>query len=293
MMEYNIVWFEDSKDYVKSYADLLKDHLNNLGFILNLTVREDGSDFLKIIEAKDVDLLLIDRNLPDSKGEAIIEAARKDELYTEAIFYSGVEDASKINKDLEGVFYASRDNLLAKTKKIIELTIKKNLDVSNIRGLFIAETIDATSQMEEIISKILKLSGAEHEFFADSVVQEGFFTEIEKFKIIQRFLKQKIKSLDEKVKGSAEEASLTQLKRDLERVEEEFKNFQTDIIELRNELAHAKKTQGKKNTLTVKNKGRGCYEEKTFDDEKCRKTRESFIKHAQNLQELEKLLDRL
>jgi cell division protein ZapA (FtsZ GTPase activity inhibitor) len=296
-LEYGIAWFEDSKDYVESLEPQFREYLKGLGFDLELTQRADDSDLVEVIKSKDLNLILVDQNLSNQKkGAKLIDAIRDNELYTEVVFYSQYEDFLKeIRKQFEGIFYATRDNLLEKTKKIIDLTIKKNQDISNIRGLFIAETVDATGQMEEIISKILRLGGTQLEFFVDCVVQEEFFTEMAKFKIIQRFLKQKARSLDEKIEKATgtEKADLSQLKTELDEAATQFKSFQTDVIELRNELAHAKKTPGKKNCLTVKNKDRGCYEDKVFNDGKCKGIRESFIKHAQNLGSLGKLLDKL
>jgi len=296
-LQYGIAWFEDSKEYIKSLEPQIRDYLEGLGFDLDLTPRSDDSDFAEVIKNKDLDLILIDQNLSKNrKGAKLIDAIRENELYTEVVFYSQYENfLNEIKQQLEGIYCAKRDDLFEKTKKIINLTIKKNQDISNIRGLFIAETIDATGQMEEIISKILRLSGVELEFFADSVVQEEFFTGFAKFQIILRFLRQKTKSLDQKIQHSTgkEKADLTQLKTDLGKVANEFKNFQTEVIELRNVLAHAKKTPNKKNSLTVRNKERGCYEDKIFDDGECKRIRECFIKHAQNLESLGKLLDRL
>lgn len=296
-LEYGVAWFEDSEEYIESLEPQIREYLKGLGFELNLTQRADDSDLAEVIKSKDLDLILVDQNLSKKqKGAKLIDAIRSNELYTEVVFYSQYENfLDEIRKQFEGVFCTKRDNLLEKTKKIIDLTIKKNQDISNIRGLFIAETIDATGQMEEIISKILRLNGTQLEFFVDSVIQEEFFTEMAKFKIIQRFLKQRAKSLDEKIQKATEteKTGLTQLRAELDKVETQFKKFQTDVIELRNELAHAKKTPNKKNSLSVKNKDRGCYEEKMFDDGKCKAIRESFIKHAQNLESLGKLLDRL
>jgi len=288
MMDYNIVWFEDSKEYVESQRARLKEYLDSLGFVLNLTVREDGSDFLKILEEKDVDLLIIDQNLPGSKGDAIIEAARNNELYTEAIFYSGVEDTKKIELKLEGIFYANREDLLEKTKKIIELTIKKNLDISNIRGLFIAEAIYVTAQMEDIITEILGLSGDAQEFFKDQIVQEEFFTDFAKFQIIHRYLEAKIKSLESRIPSTIGEKNekLTKLREKLKTTDNTLKKFQKEIIEFRNDLAHAKKCTDVKNALMIKNKNTRQYEKKSFDEMECKSIRALFIKHSRNLEEI-------
>lgn len=289
-LEYNIVWFEDAEEYIRSFEPQIRKYLGDLGFELDLTTRPDDSDLTEVMK-KNVDLIMVDDNLGmGKKGVTLVDAIRNNELYTAVVFYSQYDDfLSKIRQQFEGIFYAKRDDLLEKTKTVINLTIKKNQDISNIRGLFIAETIDLTEQVELIISNILKLSGAEKEFFLDSIVQDEFLAGMAKFRIIQRFLNQKIKSLNQKISSSmgSEKSSLTQLKADLDRVAGVFKRFQGDVIYLRNELAHAKKKPGTKNTLIVKNK------EREYDEEKCKQIRGSFIKHSKNLKELEELLGKL
>jgi hypothetical protein len=290
-LKYNIVWFEDSKKYVESLKPRIERHLAELGFEPDISDFKDASNFAKVIEENDPDLILVDQNLADGdKGDQLISAIRNNELYTEVVFYAEVETLPGKTPPLEGVFYATRHDLFEKTKKLIDLTIRKNQDISNMRGLFIAEAIDATEQMEEIISRILKLSGEELDFFTNSVIQDEYIDEISKYKIIQHFLDQKIKSITEKMEASkgSEKALLSQLKTDFESVKKQFDRFQDDVIVLRNKLAHAKRATNKKNTLIIMRHGRPG--EMQFGEEECKKARESFLKHRRNLQQLDSLL---
>lgn len=289
-LEYSIVWFEDSEEYINSLEPQIKEYLKELGFDLDLKRISGDINITEVITNKDVNLILVDQKLSNGRtGADLIETIRNNEFYTEAVFYSAFSGfPGKIKQQLEGVYYTKRDNLLEKTKKVINLTIKKNQDISNVRGLFIAETIDLTDQMEKIISKILKLSGPEREFFEYSIVQDEFLNEFAKFRIIKRFLRQEIAALEQKIQKSGDgKTDLTELKTGLERVNAEFTHFQNDVIELRNQLAHAKKSPDKKNVLIIRN------EEREFNEEECQRIRESFIKHAKNLEELERLLDKL
>jgi len=289
-LEYSIVWFEDSEDYIDSLEPQIKEYLKKLGFDLDLKRVSGDINITEVITNKDVDLILVDQKLSNGKtGADLIETIRNNEFYTEAVFYSAFPGfPEKIKQQLEGVYYTKRDDLLEKTKKVINLTIKKNQDISNVRGLFIAESIDLTDQMEKIISKILKLSGPEREFFEYSIVQDEFLNEFAKFRIIKRFLRQEIAALEQKIQKSGEgKTNSTELKAGLERVNVEFTHFQNEVIELRNQLAHAKKSPDKKNILIIRN------EEREFNEEECQRIRESFIKHAKNMEELERLLDKL
>jgi len=291
-LRYDILWFEDDEDWVNSVKPRLETYLLGLGFTLEIELYPSGENLEKIIDNPDINLILIDENLEKGKfwkedGKSLIEKIRQNELYTEIIFYSGVSKV-EITKGLEGVYLADRDNIFEKTKKIIDLTIKKNQDISNVRGLFIAEAIDIAGQMEEILSKILKMKGETLRFFMDQVVQEEFFNDYWKYKIIQRFLNQKIKSLKEELQSSSNkekpvQAILTQL----EEVKAEFNQLEKEVIQIRNELAHAKPSSGKRNILICRNK------EKLFDQDRCKEIRKAFLKHHENLNKLAELIDKL
>lgn len=294
---YSIVWFDDSKDYISSLEPQIKGYLKDLGYALDLTARSDDSDLTEVMK-KNVDLIMVDDNLGrGEKGLSLVKAIRDSELYTEVILYSQHDEfLSKMRQQLQGIFYAKRDNLPEETRKAINRTIiKKNRDINNIRGLFIAETIYIARQMEEIISKILKLSGDEREFFDYSIVGEEFFTDKAKYLIIRDFLKQRTVSLDQEIGNSQADKkdSLIQLKSKWVEVANIFKTFGRAVIELRNDLAHAKGTQEKINTLKIKNKEKRCFEGKEFGDEECKRIRQSFIKHSQNLKKLDELLGKL
>jgi hypothetical protein len=177
-----------------------------------------------------------------------------------------------------------------KTKKIIDLTIKKSMDICNIRGQFIAEAIDASTSLEEIISKIFKLNGEQKSFFYDSMIYEEFFNDMNKYKIISEFIRQKLVQLNAEAAKKEKTPQIDVLNKELSEIKKTFKEFYDEIIPLRNELAHAKKTPEKKNTLTVKDRANHCTTEKVFSSEKCHEIRLLFIKHAENLERLKQFI---
>jgi hypothetical protein len=290
MLDYNIVWFEDSTSYINAAKPIVEKYLKDLGYALNVVQRKDDTDFAKIMNESDVDLVLIDQNLRNGKrGDKLIDAIRKNEMYTDAVFYSKDPWPADVIAQLEGVFYTKRETLVDKTKKIVFLTLKKNQDICNIRGQFIAETIDAITALEDIISKILKLENEQLTFYNDSFIQEGYIEDMNKYKIVSEFLRQKLKFLnDEIAKGKNE---LDDTKKELEGIKAIFKSFHNDIITRRNRLAHSKKSTNKKNTLMVKNTEKHETEEWQLTDDECKKIRLTFAKHANNLEALRKLFD--
>jgi len=288
MLDYNIVWFEDATRYINVAKPLVKTYLDDLGYALNIVQRKDDTDFANIMNENDVDLVLIDQNLRDGKrGDKLIEAIRNNEMYTDVVFYSKDPLPADVIAQLDGVFYTKREDLIDKTKKIILLTLKKNQDICNIRGQFIAETIDAITALEDIISKILKLKKEQLTFYNDSFIQEGYIEDMNKYKIVAEFLRQKLEFLTNEITNG--KTDLNDLKRELEAIKAVFKDFDKEIIKRRNRLAHSKKAKGKKNTLTVKNTDKHKFEEWQLTDDECKKIRLEFIKHTDNLEALRKL----
>jgi len=290
-LKYNILWFEDNNRYYEIASKDIFEYLEERGYTPDLERRPDDVNLIKRMEEKDVDLMLVDYNLKDElKGDELVRTVRNNELYTEAIFYAqNPPDLSKIKGQYEGVFYTTRTDLIKKTKKIIDLTIKKNRDFSNIRGLFIAETIDMTKQIEQMISKILLLKNDQLDFFMDEIAQLPEFTDYSKFKIINGFFKSLIKSLHEQYEAMSKGKTRDQLKIKIDfirKTKSVFGKYFDEVIEIRNELAHGKPS-GKKNCLVWKKK------ERLYDETRCKKIRKDFLKHNENLKEMINLLDQI
>ena len=202
-IKYNILLFEDSASYAESLATVLSSFLENLGFELVLNRESDGNKCDELIQNKDIDLILIDLNLESGDyGDQVIAKIRKNEFYKEIIFYSN--DTKKFKKlideelgPVEGVyFHVGRTNLPDKIKTIINMTLKKNQEVNNLRGLVIAETIDLEEKMEQIIIKYFDLTDAEkEEVFRERVLGPEFFTTALKHHLVNRICKEKVACL--------------------------------------------------------------------------------------------------
>jgi len=291
-LKYEILWFEDSERFVNPLKNRIQSYLNDLGFDLISYVEPNGDNLDNFITNYDVDLILIDLNLDKGKleetGSTLIDKIRNNEIYTEIIFYSGLQNVeNSITKHLEGVFLSRRGTLFNKTKKIINLTIKKNQDIENIRGLFIAEYIDMVNEMDEIIFNVINLPPSSEFFFKDQILQTQFFTDGEKYKIIQRLLRKNISSMKSKLSRSRSASSISKLKLEIVKAKEakEFLNqMQREVIEVRNDFAHCHISSDKRNTLVSK---RG---EKEYDDNECQRVRKNFLKHAQNLDIIKEIL---
>jgi CheY-like chemotaxis protein len=158
-LKYNILWFDDKEDYIETHEPTLRSYLKEFGFELVVTPRIDDENLEEILKSSQADLILMDYRLSKSDddndysddtaltGDTVVTRIRDCDLYVETVLYSRDPTfPTNITAKLEGVFFATHTELLEKAKKVISLTIKKQQEISNIRGLFIAE--QSTSQQK-------------------------------------------------------------------------------------------------------------------------------------------------
>lgn len=162
-LKYSILWFEDQMDSMEPLVDDIKEFVESIGFkFSDPRVESNGSNF-DSLRHEDYDLILMDYKLSNHEnGDSLIERIRNHQIYTDIIFYSSstVLDLRKAihDKGLDGVYCVSRtaEAFLAKVKSIIESTVKKVLDLNNMRGLVMAEVSDCDEKMKQIISLYVK-----------------------------------------------------------------------------------------------------------------------------------------
>lgn len=156
-LSFSVLWFDDNEDYFDSLdvTELNKEILE-WGFEPNIKCVMTPEEFNKCAPFENYDLIVVDRNLegyPD--GQEFIANIRGNAVYTEIIFYtagnaSGLWDAIREN-ELEGVFVSSRSDILSKIAKVGRQTIRKVLDLENMRGIVMAEVGELDLLLEQII----------------------------------------------------------------------------------------------------------------------------------------------
>ena len=289
-LDYNIVWFENNIDFIDELREDVENYLSEIGFKSGITFENNGKNVEKIMRDIEIDLILMDQFLDDDDlGNVLISQIRDLDFYTEVVFYSALDDLKAAKGDkLEGVYYATKDTFFGKTKKVIDLTLKKHHNISNLRGFFIAEAIDIAGQLEEIITKKLIKEGDEIGFFENSVIQEEFFTDVNKYKIVQRLLKNELKKCNEIIQGRFEEEekeSAIKFRDKINKCKSVLNELETEVIVVRNQLAHAKPSTERKDALICKGISR------EFTMETCKEIRRNFLKHEINLEEIMSLLN--
>ncbi len=161
---YSILWFDDTDEFFDSLdLDPLRDAIESWGFNPKIQLVTNPDDFMSHEPFREYDLIVVDYNLEeyDKHGEEFIKKIREHDVYTEVIFYSAnpvseLWDAVRA-KELEGVFIAGRPGVLTKIKRVADQSVRKILDLENVRGIVMAEVGD----IDHILDSILTLGLAD------------------------------------------------------------------------------------------------------------------------------------
>ena len=290
-MEYNILWCEDSDDYVESLKPRLEDFIGGFGFEPKFTIFPNGSNLPELLSNNSFDIILMDFNLEGGSGNGgdggeLINMIRNQEVYIEILFYSAQPDFREdINPHLDGVFFADKDELFEKSKKVIDLTIKKSQDINNLRGLVIAESIDIESKMDEILMSYFGTDDEKDAVFR-KIVDHRFnaLNFKKKWDLINKICKIKVKCLEQKNSSMGGDGNLKDEIDNLRRLKKEIGGIEREIINVRNTLAHTKEDPEKKNILVSRiNKNE---EETIIDDKWCKEKRNDIRRQSENLDRL-------
>lgn len=159
-LDYNILWFEDEDSSYKTKKNFVKSILDDLYLNFPEPRHEvDGSN-IETIDYSKYDLIIADMNLAkNEKAMSLLDKIRKRNIFTEVLFYSSDgEDAVRnelANYSIDGAYCSGRqiDDFEYKVKEVILTLIKKTQDLTNLRGLVMSEVSELDNLMEEIILK--------------------------------------------------------------------------------------------------------------------------------------------
>ncbi len=165
-LKYSILWFDDDKDFVDS-IDLseIREVMQSSGFSLEVVPVYSSTEFNSHHPFNSFDLIVVDFNLGDENGGSFIEAVRNNSVFTEVIFYSvsntGLLWKAIHDKKLEGVFVTHKSVIAEKLVRIFNQSVRKVLDIENMRGIVMSEVGDLDALLESIFTKAM--DGLSHE----------------------------------------------------------------------------------------------------------------------------------
>lgn len=157
-LTFSVLWFDDTEDFFGSLQiDWLEKEIEGWGFSPDIKLVTTPEQFWSFSPYQKIDLIVVDRNLEDyGEGQNFIASLRSHAVYTEVIFYTAgnasiLWDAIR-EKELEGVFVSNRGNILQKISKVGYQSIRKVLDLENMRGIVMAEVGELDHLLDEIIT---------------------------------------------------------------------------------------------------------------------------------------------
>lgn len=278
-IEFITLWVDDRIDFMEGVKMHLEDWLEEKGFELKVLMHINDTGVLQDIEQQNVELIIIDYKIPDSKnGDMLIQEIRDKGFYQDIIFYSG-GDLPETRFD--GVFYVRKEDARTRIKELIELKLKRTSDPVSVRGWIVADSIE----LEEMVTNLLSQCFGKKEGFTLSerlLHPKGrpFLDFGAKHQLFDGTLKDLISHLnnqDEVDKDKVEKL------RDCKVI---FENFMNDVVHVRNAIAHQKiEDLGTGKTIKTQKGPNIVLNEDTFI-----KIRKDLRKHRDNLISLQSLI---
>ncbi len=154
-LNYSILWFDDDKDFFDSLdKDPIETEIASWGFSPKIIPVHSADEFNKHMPFKNFDMIVVDFKLGDEQGDKFIKQVRDQEVFTEIIFYSFSETTdlwqAVHDQKLEGVFVTHKGGIERKLLRVAHQSVRKVLDLENMRGIVMSEVGDLDALLEDI-----------------------------------------------------------------------------------------------------------------------------------------------
>jgi len=303
-LEYKILWIDnDLQSYIDN--DSLKDiekFLLEKGFEPIIEKVFDEADLDKFIIKHNYDLIISDYNLNNTTGDEIIKQIRDEkQLDTEILFYTAKDSYMNNEQVMKNLafkerltFKVGRYGLLEKIEKVIELTLKKLLELNATRGLITAATSELDVDIEEIVMQLVVQHNKSIDDLKQIVTDKAYKplqNRLNKFWNNYRDFQSYFPKIDSVKKWEVFRDLLKPLntQAEIKIFLENNKTYQEQVIKIRNQFAHAKAID---DNGTLKLKGQVEGEDYEFTEESCVKIRKDLIYHKRNIDKLRLILNK-
>ena len=202
-LRYKILIFDNDPDWVESIKEDLIEIVQNEGLLVDaeedIEICGNESEFSG--KYNNYDIILIDYDLGCQTGEKIIRRIRDKEHYTEVIFYTqGDKDLHGIisQEKIEGVYCSRRQNhsFLKKFEMVFKNSIKKVLDLNNLRGIVMAETSELDELKSDIFKQAYNKELIDGKFFEDNIYKIVIGQSKNNFKTLNKYINQRINNIE-------------------------------------------------------------------------------------------------
>lgn len=167
-LNYSILWFDDDKEFFDSIdmAPVLEE-IQSWGFYPQIQPVHSSTEFNTYKPFDKFDLIVVDFKLGDELGDTFIKDIRDNEVFTEVILYSFSESSDLWkaihDKKLEGVFITHKGSISQKLLRVARQSVRKVLDLENMRGIVMSEVGDLDALLESIFIGAMKGIGQAHQ----------------------------------------------------------------------------------------------------------------------------------
>lgn len=285
-MHYKILCIDDEPAWVDSIEGDIVEHLRELGFEPEIIRREDGGEIDEFVYRADIDLILVDYNLQEGRGDALIEHILRKGCFLEIVFYS--QEPAEIFKALgahsDQVHCMHRDEVHERVITLTTCNSQKLRDINVMRGLVLAESIEVENLLEDLMVKSFGDAG---EYFREVVLDVGAYEFMGKYKFAKRLLDRKREeymSLAGQDEGAREDRG--EHLRKIDECRTALKRFTDDVITPRNVVAHGKKTMQADGTLRIQGIMGGAKDSIDFSKEWVMERRVILAKYRAMLTDL-------
>jgi CheY-like chemotaxis protein len=278
-----ILWVDDTKSFVESVREPILDLLQEKGFTGEIDIHKDEVGVLEKLKKCEIDLIVIDYNLPKKKGDIIIEEIRGKNCYQDIVFYS--QDGRPVEpfkqNPPDGVFFVSREDARDVIKRIIKLKMSRLADTVFFRGWVVADAIELEHLLEGVLCKCFpdKQAVRVRRFLEQNRVYDFG----QKHMILSGIVADSISELKEGGTNAADKIkALSACKKILD-------TFPKEVISIRNTAAHQLSERTEDGARRIKPRTKHG-DEVVLTEAQCIKIRTNLQAHRQNLDTLLGLL---
>ena len=163
-LDFNVLWVDDQPDRITSLIEAIERRMEAQGFLFKPrlcrsidAVRQSVAD---TVFKDEIDLILVDWDLGGGvEGQDAIAATRDAVSYKDVVFYSAMKPAEELrqlasDRQLEGIYCATRENLVEEVIGVFNSLVKKVLDLDHTRGIVMGATSDIDHMVNECLVAI-------------------------------------------------------------------------------------------------------------------------------------------
>jgi hypothetical protein len=283
VLKYKVLWIDDNVEAAKVKAEGIREFLEDEGFMFETIFRENEEHINHFLDDPELDIIITDFNL-ETDVEGLINIIRQRLKYMDLILYSEnpPQNFQDVLNKFEGIYGCIREDVEDTIKSVIQNTIRRTQNVSNMRGIVISEGIDIENQVEEII---IKYFGDKGELAKKVLEKEGVCDFGKKIAFLNSILKTIVKDYNKKINDEKDPAvrdNLGTRKTKIQSLYDISKKLSDEVMKPRNVLAHVEQGMGTDNVPYLRSLQKG-YEDINADAEWYKKTRKDLQKHSENL----------